>query len=136
MAAGGISPPRRDLVAGSVSRAIRPQSRSSTPSARSAAIELVRAALVDPVVRDEIRTIAFIDHTSPQAEMNEPLIDAREAGKLLGMSPAAARAAAYRGTLPSVHVGRLLRFRRSALLHGGEEQRRIGATTDRREGRR
>lgn len=123
-------------VAESVARAVRPQSRSSTPSARSAAIELVRAALVDPAVREEIRAIAFVDHASPQADVIELLIDAREAGKVLGMSPAAVRAAAYRGTLPSVHVGRLLRFRRSALLQGGQEPRRLGATRDRRERRR
>jgi excisionase family DNA binding protein len=50
------------------------------------------------------------------ADAIEPLIDAREAAKVLGMSAPAVRAAAFRGTLPSIHVGRLLRFRRSALL--------------------
>ena len=40
----------------------------------------------------------------------KPLVDAREAAKLLGMSPAAVRAAAYRGTVKSVKVGRSLRF--------------------------
>jgi excisionase family DNA binding protein len=54
--------------------------------------------------------------SAPQVTGSEPLIDTREAAKLLSMSVAAVRAAAYRGTLRSHHVGRLLRFRPSELL--------------------
>ena len=84
----------------------------------SAAAELVREALRDPAVRDEIKAIVLDARQSAPAndvETIEPLIDAREAGKILGMSAPAVRAAAFRKTLPSVHVGRLLRFKRSEL---------------------
>jgi hypothetical protein len=86
-------------------------------SAPAALIELVRDALRDPAIRDEIKTIVANDNGSsrPTSEI-EPLIDAHAAGKLLGMSAAAVRAAAFRGTLPSYHVGRLLRFRSSELV--------------------
>ncbi len=84
----------------------------------SAAIELVREALKDPALREEIKAILLDGKRSDAANdvrTIEPLIDAREAGKILGMSPPAVRAAAFRKTLPSVHVGRLLRFKRSEL---------------------
>jgi hypothetical protein len=85
----------------------------------SAAADLVREALKDPELREEIKAIVIeAGSTSPANEVDsiEPLIDARGAGKLLGMTAAAVRAAAFRGTLPSHHVGRLLRFRASELL--------------------
>jgi hypothetical protein len=85
----------------------------------SAAVELVREALRDAAVREEIRAILLEDDQSDstsEVEMIEPLIDAREAGKILGMSAPAVRAAAFRKTIPSVHVGRLLRFRPSDLI--------------------
>jgi excisionase family DNA binding protein len=43
------------------------------------------------------------------------LVDAVEAGRLLGMSAGAIRAAARRGTIPAVKVGRRVRFSRAAL---------------------
>jgi hypothetical protein len=43
-------------------------------------------------------------------------VDAQAAGKLLGVSTVAVRAAAYRGTLSSHHIGSRLRFRPSELL--------------------
>jgi excisionase family DNA binding protein len=43
------------------------------------------------------------------------LLDAKAAAEMLGMSPAAVRQAAYRGSIPCVKVGRRLRFRRSQL---------------------
>lgn len=43
------------------------------------------------------------------------LIDAETAAGLLCMTPGAVRAAARRGTLPCVHVGRSVRFSRAAL---------------------
>ena len=76
----------------------------------SAIVDLVREALKDRGVREEIRSILLEDGGSKPAndvELIEPLIDAREAGKSLGVSPAAVRAAAFRKTIPSVHVGRL-----------------------------
>ena len=84
----------------------------------SAAIELVREALRDPGLREEIMAIVRAGQRASAAndvDTVEPLIDAREAGKILGMSAPAVRAAAFRGTIPSTHVGRLLRFRRSEL---------------------
>ena len=87
-------------------------------SACTAVIELVKVALRDPSVREDIIAIASSDRhaSAPEVTGNEPLIDAREAATLLSMSVAAVRAAAYRGTLRSHHVGRLLRFRQSELL--------------------
>jgi excisionase family DNA binding protein len=85
----------------------------------SVAAELVREALRDPALREEIVAIVRSGQRSETANVVdtvEPLIDAREAGKILGMSAPAVRAAAFRGTIPFVHVGRLLRFRRSELV--------------------
>jgi excisionase family DNA binding protein len=82
-------------------------------------VALLREALKDPTIGAEIKAIAFDGRESKAmalADAIELLIDAREAAKVLGMSAPAVRAAAFRGTLPSIHVGRLLRFRRSALL--------------------
>jgi excisionase family DNA binding protein len=82
-------------------------------------VALLREALKDPGIGADIKAIAFDGRESKVmalADAVEPFIDAREAGKILGMSAPAVRAAAFRGTLPSVHVGRLLRFRRSDLL--------------------
>ena len=84
----------------------------------SVAAELVREALRDPALREEIKAIVRAEQQSASAndvDTVEPLIDAREAGKILGTSAPAVRAAAFRGTIPFVHVGRLLRFRRSEL---------------------
>lgn len=87
-------------------------------SANAALVELVRDALRDPSIRDEIRAIVANDNAQPAeaAADTESLVDAHAAGKLLGMSAAAVRAAAFRGTLPSHHIGRLLRFRPSEFL--------------------
>ena len=71
----------------------------------------------DPTIRSEIKAIVANDNATPRSTSEtEPLIDAHAAGKLLGMSAAAVRAAAFRGTIPSHHLGRLLRFRASELL--------------------
>ena len=86
----------------------------------SVAAELVREALRDPALREEIKAIVRAEQqrssSANDVETVEPLIDAREAGKILGTSAPAIRAAAFRGTIPFVHVGRLLRFRRSELM--------------------
>jgi hypothetical protein len=88
-----------------------------TSSANAAIVVLVRDALRDQSIRDEIKAIVSRQEAPSNAvPENEPLVDAHAAGKLLGMSAAAVRAAAFRGTLPSHHIGRLLRFRPSELL--------------------
>jgi hypothetical protein len=46
----------------------------------------------------------------------EQLLDVAGAAALLHMTPPAVRQAAYRGTLPGLHLGRRLRFRRADLL--------------------
>lgn len=48
----------------------------------------------------------------------EPLLNVRQAATFLGITPAALRASAYRGSLPCVRVGRRLRFRASELARG------------------
>jgi excisionase family DNA binding protein len=84
-------------------------------SATDALVELVRAALRDPAVRADI--LELVSSAAPVNDTaTEPLLDAVEAAKILGMTAPAVRAAAYRETLPCVRVGRLLRFRRSELL--------------------
>lgn len=62
------------------------------------------------VVRDELA--AFHQHGDPDA-----LLDAEDAARLLGMSPAALRRAAERGRFPvaTVRIGRRLRWRRGDL---------------------
>jgi hypothetical protein len=83
----------------------------------TALVELVREALKDPSIRHEIRAIVLEGQPqSPAQPESEALIDAQAAGKLLGMSTVAVRTAAYRGTLPSHHVGSRLRCRASELL--------------------
>jgi excisionase family DNA binding protein len=44
------------------------------------------------------------------------LLDTDQAADLLQMKPQAVRQAAWRGSIPSVRIGRRLRFRRSQLL--------------------
>ena len=57
-------------------------------SASSALVELVREALRDPSIRDEIRAVVADDIGSRVrlAADCEPLVDAHAAGKLLGLS--------------------------------------------------
>jgi hypothetical protein len=83
----------------------------------TALVELVREALKDPSIRSEIKAIVLEGQpgSSGPAE-DEALVDVQAAAKLLGMSAVAVRAAAFRGTLPSHHIGRRLRFRPSELL--------------------
>jgi len=46
----------------------------------------------------------------------EPLVDAVEAARLLGMTAEAVRKAVYRGSIPSFKIGRRYRFRPSELI--------------------
>lgn len=54
----------------------------------------------------------------------DQLLDTEQAAELLGMSEAAVRQAARRGTLPAEYRGRRLRFRRGALLSSGRPRGR------------
>jgi excisionase family DNA binding protein len=58
------------------------------------------------IVREEIAKASFADR----------LMDATEAAERLGMTEAALRKAAARGTIPCLHLGRRLRFRLSELM--------------------
>lgn len=77
---------------------------------------LVLDALQDPSVRERLREMVQEVLKDGSLPGGDPLLDSREGAKLIGMTPAALRAAARRGTVKSEHIGRLLRFRRSALL--------------------
>jgi excisionase family DNA binding protein len=82
----------------------------------SAAIDLVREALRDPAVKAEVRAImADVERGSDNETTIEPLVDAVEAARLLGMTAEAVRKAAYRRSIPSVKIGRRYRFRPSEL---------------------
>lgn len=82
----------------------------------SAAIDLVREALRDPAVKAEVRAIMADATRESEKEMTpEPLVDAVEAGRLLGMTAEAVRKAAYRRSIPSIKIGRRYRFRLSEL---------------------
>jgi excisionase family DNA binding protein len=70
----------------------------------------VRQALAD-LVRDALR-----GELSPSGANGENLVDAEEAAKILGMTLAAVRKAATRGTLPCHRLGRRIRFRPAELL--------------------
>lgn len=61
------------------------------------------------------RIVTLEAKLAPSSEP-EQLLTAVEAAKLLSLSVAAIRQAAYRGTIPCVRVGRRLRFKRSELL--------------------
>lgn len=71
------------------------------------------AALPALVAKLEARVVEL---ETRLAQPPDELLDVDQASKVLAMTPGALRAAAARGTVPSVHVGRRLRFRRSALL--------------------
>ena len=65
------------------------------------------------VVREEIAKASFADR----------LLDAPEAAERLGMTEAALRKAAARGTIPCRRLGRRLRFRLSELMVEAEARR-------------
>lgn len=64
------------------------------------------------ILREALASMAPANEPAP----DDQLLTASEAAALLGMTERAVRQAAYRGSLPSVQVGRRLRFRRSELL--------------------
>jgi predicted DNA-binding transcriptional regulator AlpA len=74
-----------------------------SPAIRDGVFERIRA-----IIREEIVRAPFADR----------LLEASEAAERLGMSEAALRKAAARGTVPCRRIGRRLRFRLSELLAG------------------
>jgi hypothetical protein len=77
----------------------------------------IRAALLD-----DIRTI--VREELARMPSSDRLMDAAEAAERMGMTEAALRKAAARGTIPCEHRGRRLRFRLSVLM--GEAEARGG----------
>ena len=68
-------------------------------TASAAIVELVREALKDPAVRAEVR--AIMEEAPKPSNDVELVVDAHEAGRILGMSPAAVRAAAFTRASPA-----------------------------------
>lgn len=80
------------------------------------------------VLLDEIRTI--VREEIARAPFADRLMDAAEAAERIGMSEAALRKAAARGTIPCQHKGRRLRFRLSELLVEMEARRGSRESSD------
>lgn len=59
--------------------------------------------------------MSIIDHPAASSRM-PPLLDAEQAGALLSVQPSWLWAAARRGEIPHVKVGRYIRFREKDLL--------------------
>lgn len=76
----------------------------------------VRAALAD-TIRDAVRS----ELTHGGLVSDDQLVGAEEAARLLGMTTAAVRKAATRGTLPCQRLGRRVRFKVSELLSLGNK---------------
>lgn len=79
---------------------------------------LAELATLPDVVRSLQARVAELETKLQPLPMTE-LVDATEAGRLLGMSAGAVRAAARRGTIPAIKVGRRVRFSREALAEIG-----------------
>ena len=75
---------------------------------------VVLEALRSPEGRDLIRRL--VTEMQPADERPGDLVDAKEAARLLGMTAAAVRQAARRGTFSPVYLGRRVRFRLADLL--------------------
>ena len=64
-------------------------------------------------------TVIDYKREGPQADKNdggfEPLLDVSEAAKLLRIHPKTLRVKARRGVIPAIQIGRVWRFRASAL---------------------
>jgi excisionase family DNA binding protein len=78
------------------------------------AIDLNELAALPSLVRALQARVAELERAKG-GQPAEELVDAKEAARLLDMTVGAARAAARRGTLPAVKVGRRVRFKRSEL---------------------
>ena len=74
-------------------------------------------ALASPEGQQLIREAMAAAKPEPASEpVEDRLLGAAEAGRLLDMSQGAVRQAAWRGSLPKVYVGRRLRFRLSDIM--------------------
>jgi len=80
----------------------------SSPEVRAAFFDEIRG-----IVREELARTPFADR----------LVDAAEGAQIMGMTEAAMRKAAARGSIPCEHRGRRLRFRLSALMGDNEARR-------------
>jgi excisionase family DNA binding protein len=75
-------------------------------------------ALASPEIAAQLKSIvasAMKEARSPTSTENT-LLNTEQAAQLMGMTAAAVRKAAQRGTLPCMRLGRNLRFRRDELL--------------------
>ena len=80
----------------------------------------LRDAVLDALRCPEGRALLRSIYGEAQAAHDDALVDADEAARLTKRTKAAVYRAASRGTMPGVvHVGGLLRFKRSALVGGG-----------------
>ena len=88
------------------------------------AISVIGRALGSPELRaaifGEIR--AIVREEIAHAPFSDRLMGAAEAAERMGLTEAALRKAASRGTVPSHRVGRRLRFRLSELLGGADDK--------------
>jgi excisionase family DNA binding protein len=75
---------------------------------------LADLATLPEVVRSLQTRVAELEARAAEPDDGQ-LLDTKTAATLLGMSASAVRQAAYRGALPSLRIGRRLRFRRSQL---------------------
>jgi hypothetical protein len=89
--------------------------------------ELVAALRSAPVQSTMREMIVAAIRIELEATVSEPdrLVDADEAAGILGMSVAAVRKAALRGTLPCQRVGRRLRFRVRSLIRRANETSQV-----------
>jgi excisionase family DNA binding protein len=77
-------------------------------------IDLTELAELPALVRALQARVAELERQRSKAVVEE-LVDAEEAARILDMTPGAVRAAARRGALRSVHIGKRVRFKKSEL---------------------
>jgi excisionase family DNA binding protein len=86
--------------------------------------EALRHPEVRDFFRDLIADVVREELDDPRNHNPDQLLPVKEAAALLGMTPAALRQAAARGTIPWRRIGRRLRFRRGDLLGTASSPRR------------
>ncbi|MEP6652257.1 MAG: hypothetical protein ABJA82_02800 [Myxococcales bacterium] len=77
-------------------------------------------AVLRALVREEVAAALAAQQPTQEVPVNDdgPLLDLVDAAALAGMTAAALRARAYRGTIPVTRIGRSLRFKRSDIIGG------------------